>query len=559
MTHSLPTAPSSDDTVGEVAPADDLVPATPDLGWSDDDEWVDVDDDLFDDDDMLTGGDHTATAEVGMLEDDPFADAFDDLPEEEPAKPLIGRVAVVGYPNVGKSTLVNRLAGGRTAIVHDTPGVTRDRKEITCEWNGDRFVLIDTGGVDQGDPRPMARQIVEQAKAAISEADLILFVVDAKLGMSAADLELAEILRSRSEDVFVVANKIDNEVNAADALEFHALGLGEPLPLSAHHGNHTGDLLDRLVEELRERGTAFTDRDTDVIRVCLLGRPNVGKSTLVNAMLGSDRVIVSEVAGTTRDAIDTPLEFEGRQIVLVDTAGLRRGHKERDDVEYYSEVRTLQAADRADVALVLVDASEGVREADLHIADQARQRHCATIVLLSKWDINDVELGDVQDTVARKMRQRPEIITTSGITKRNIAKVLQKVVEVHGRYSHRVPTAEFNKLLTRIKEDMPAPTSKTRGRKRLNVLYGTQYQAAPPRFRVMVNDRGLITRSWAYMVENKVREEFGFQGCPVIIDFHSRDSHGGGSSTGSTARGRGGGNAANVAPTGRRGKPQRRS
>lgn len=445
-----------------------------------------------------------------------------DVDLEQSPVSMLGRVAVVGYPNVGKSTLINRLSGSRTAIVHEKPGVTRDRKEVPCEWNGESFLLVDTGGVDIGDPRPMARQIIHQVRQAIAEADLVLFVVDASQGLSAADEEIAQILREAHLPTIVVANKLDNVRRENEAMEYFALGLGEPIPVSAHHGNNTGDLLDMVVDQLREHGTAFTQvAQNAIIQIAVLGRPNVGKSTLVNAFLGSDRVIVSDVAGTTRDAIDTPLRFDGRDLLLIDTAGIRRGRKEREPVEYYGEVRSLQAAERANIAIVLVDASQGLTESDVAIADQARQRDCATIILLSKWDISTVDLGDVQQTLMNKLRQRPEVVTVSSLTGRNVQKVLGKVVELFDRYAHRIQTSEVNIALTEIKAELNAPADK-RTRRRLNILYGTQYQAAPPRFRIWVNDRRLITRNYGYFVENRLRERFGFQGCPLIIDYRSR-------------------------------------
>ena len=457
---------------------------------------------------------------LAETEVDEFGDPIE-TPGEDIRKHMLGRIAVVGYPNVGKSTLVNRLSGSRQAIVHSEPGVTRDRKEVEVEWNGERFVLIDTGGVDQGDPRPMARQIIEQARLAIAEADMVMLVVDGNEGISAADEELAEILRTARAEVIVVANKLDNARREDEAAEFWSLGLGEPMPVSAHHGNNTGDLLDLVVDRLREHGTAFEAEPDDVIRVAVLGRPNVGKSTLINAFLGNDRVIVSDVAGTTRDSIDTPFTFEGRDVILIDTAGIRRGKKEREAVEFYSEVRSLQAADRADVAILVIDASEGVKEQDLSIADQARQRDCATLVVLNKWDINDVDLGDVQERISTKLRQRPEVVTSSGVTGRNVTKIMQKVVELHDRYNKRVGTGQLNQLLADIKASVPPPGDK-RSRKRLNLLYGTQYQVAPPRFRVFVNDRKLMTRSYGFMIENRIRAEFGFEGVPVIIDYQDR-------------------------------------
>lgn len=446
----------------------------------------------------------------------------EEMIEATPRVEMIGRVAVVGYPNVGKSTLVNRLSGSRTAIVHEQPGVTRDRKEIPCEWNGAHFMLIDTGGVDIGDPRPMARQIIEQAKIAIAESDIVLLVVDAMMGMSAADLELAEILRTSRVPVRVVANKIDNYKRESHAAEFYGLGLGDPIAVSAHHGNNTGDLLDEVVAFLQENGTKFGSTfDESRVRVAVLGRPNVGKSTLINAIIGNDRVIVSEVAGTTRDSIDTAINYEEHEIILVDTAGLRRRKKEREAVEYYGEVRSLQAADRADIALVLVDAQRGLTDSDIVIADEARQRNCATLIVLAKWDISTIDLGDVQATLQEKLRQRPELITVSSLTGRNVQKVLSRVLELHKRYAQKISTSDLNEALTEIKELVNPPADK-RSRRRLNILYGTQIQVAPPRFRVYVNDRKLLTRNYGYYIENRLREKFNFEGCPLIIDYQSR-------------------------------------
>jgi GTP-binding protein len=470
----------------------------------------------------MMGGDPTDTDEPEVDDVDFEADELEARAESDDQVEMIGRVAVVGYPNVGKSTLVNRLSGTRQAIVHEQAGVTRDRKEIECEWNGARFLLIDTGGVDEGDPAPMAKQIITQAKLAIADADLVLLVVDGSAGMSAADQELADIVRSMRADVIVIANKLDSARREDEAVEFFGLGLGAPLAVSAHHGNNTGDLLDTVVERLREKGNVFhRAAKSSTITIAILGRPNVGKSTLVNALTGSDRVIVSEVAGTTRDSVDTNLEFEGHQIVLVDTAGIRRKQSGSDNLAYYSEVRSLQAADRANVAIVLVDASDGLREADIGIADKAREHHCATLVVLSKWDIGVVDLGDVQHTLGTKLRQRPEIMTASSLTGRNVSKILQKVVELHGRYSQRVPTAELNTAIGELKAETPPPFDRKKKR-RLNILYATQYQTAPPRIRIHVNDRTLVTRNYAYFLENRLRERFGFEGCPLIIDFQSR-------------------------------------
>ena len=441
--------------------------------------------------------------------------------EHERDVSYLGRVAVVGYPNVGKSTLVNRLSGTRTAIVHDTPGVTRDRKEIDCEWNGEQFLLVDTGGVDEGDRSQMARDIVRQVEHAIAECDVVLLVVDSQAGVSAADHELADILRRSNVATRVVANKVDSARRENEAAEFFELGLGMPIPVSAHHGNNTGDLLDIVVDELREHGTPFRRDDDTAVRIALVGRPNVGKSTLANAILGDGRHIVADMPGTTRDSVDTRIEFEGREIILVDTAGLRRRRSGQDPLDYYSEVRALQAAERADVAILLVDASAGVRENDLSVADAMRERNCAVIVALSKWDINDVDLHDVSETITQKLRQRPEVVTTSGTTNRNVHKLLRKAIELHDRAAKRVGTGEFNRFLREIKEKTPPPLDK-RSRRRLNLLYGTQLQAGPPKFRIYVNAKEIMTRSYGYYIENQIREKFGFEGCPLVIEYRSR-------------------------------------
>jgi len=442
--------------------------------------------------------------------------------EEDHSVEFIGRVAIVGYPNVGKSTLVNRLSGTRIAIVHDTPGVTRDRKEIECEWNGEHFLLVDTGGVDSGDRSHMAREIKAQVHEAINECDMVLLVLDGKEGVSAADHELAEILRKSRVPTRLVANKIDNARTENDAVEFFELGLGMPIPVSAHHGNNTGDLLDAVVEQLREQGTRFRRDDDQAVRIAIVGRPNVGKSTLANAILGGvERHIVADMPGTTRDTVDTRFEFEGREVILVDTAGLRRRRSGQDPLDYYSEVRALQAAERADVAILLVDASMGVRENDLSVADSMRERDCAVIVALSKWDINDVDLLDVTATITQKLRQRPEVVTTSGTENRNIHKLLRKAIELHDRQSQRVGTGEFNRLLKELKERNPGPLDK-RSRRRLNVLYGTQIGQSPPKFRVFVNAKELMTRPYGFFLENQIREKFGFEGCPLVIEYRSR-------------------------------------
>jgi GTPase len=430
---------------------------------------------------------------------------------------LLGRVAIVGFPNVGKSTLVNRLTGSRAAVVHETPGVTRDRKELLCEWNGREFLLIDTGGVDIADPTPITRSVAEQAQAAIAEADLVLFVVDTRAGITPGDEELAAILRRAHKPVFLLANKIDDPAREADALEFHKFGLGDPIPISALHGHGTGDLLDAIVAALP--GSAEAAVGEEAIRVAILGRPNVGKSSLLNALLGEQRTIVSEVPGTTRDAIDTVLRRGEREFVLVDTAGLRRKRHQRQGIDYYSELRALAAAERADVALVLVDASEGVVEQDLAVADVARKAGCSTLVVLSKWDESQVTIEDVRPRLEARLRQRPPLVAVSAKTGRGVQRVLDRVEMLFDKHSARISTAELNKFLQELREARQPPS---KNGKRLNLLYGTQVTARPPRFRMFVNDPGLITRDYGYWVENRLRDEFDLEGVPVSIDFVRR-------------------------------------
>jgi GTP-binding protein len=300
--------------------------------------------------------------------------------------------------------------------VHETSGVTRDRKEVVCEWAGKRFLLIDTGGVDIADRSPITRSIADQAVEAVAEADLILFVTDATAGVTPGDEEVAEILRRSRKPVLLLANKIDDPSRDTLALEFHRLGLGDPIPVSAVHGQGTGDLLDLIVARLP--GAGRSEPGEEAIRVAILGRPNVGKSSLLNAILGRERVIVSEVPGTTRDAIDTTFTRGDRTFVLVDTAGLRRKRRHRQGIEYYSELRALEAAERADVALVLIDTSEGIVEQDLSVADVARKAQCSTLVVLSKWDVSTVGIEDVRPELARRLRQRPPWVAVSAKTGR---------------------------------------------------------------------------------------------------------------------------------------------
>ena len=432
-------------------------------------------------------------------------------------EPLLGTVAIVGFPNVGKSTLVNRLTGSRAAVVHETSGVTRDRKELVAEWNGQRFLLVDTGGVDIADQSPLTRSIAAQAREAIAEADLILFVVDARAGITPGDEEVADLLRRARKPVLLIANKIDDPTQESLALDLHRLGLGEPIPMSALHGHGSGDLLDLIVERLP--GTGRAEIPEDAIRVAILGRPNVGKSSLLNAILGQERVIVSETPGTTRDAIDTIFRRGDRTFVFVDTAGIRRKRRHRQGIEYYSELRAGEAAERADVALVLIDTSEGIVDHDLAVADIARKAQDSTLVVLSKWDATTVGIEDVRPELERRLRQRPPHVAVSSKTGRGIERLLDGIEALFDKYTARVPTAELNRFLAELRERRQAPS---RNGKRLNLLYGTQVSARPPRFRLSVNDPGLVTRDYGYWVENQIRDRFELEGVPVTIDFVPR-------------------------------------
>ena len=434
------------------------------------------------------------------------------------APKLVGTAAIVGFPNVGKSTLVNRLTESRAAVVHETPGVTRDRKELECEWRGQRFLLVDTGGVDLADSSPITRQVAEQARAAIHEADLVLFVVDAQIGVTPGDEEIADLLRRSGRPVLLVANKVDDPARIDQIHEFHRLGLGEPLPLSSLHGHGTGDLLDAILERLPGK-TARGQVPEDAIRVAVLGRPNVGKSSLVNALVGQDRVIVSEVPGTTRDAVDTVLRRGEQTFVLVDTAGLRRKRRQRQGIAYYSELRALQAAERADVALVLVDSSEGLVDQDLAVADVARKAQSSTLVVASKWDITRVGIEDLRPRLQDRLKQRPPLVAVSAKTGRGVNRLLDRIEELYNKHTSRITTGELNRFLGELRDARQPPS---RNGKRLNLLYGTQTQVRPPRFRFFVNDPGLITRDYGYWVENQLRDRFELEGVPVSIDFVRR-------------------------------------
>ncbi|MGA2166028.1 MAG: ribosome biogenesis GTPase Der [Solirubrobacteraceae bacterium] len=444
------------------------------------------------------------------------------------------KVAIVGYPNVGKSSLVNRLSGTRTAVVHERPGVTRDRNEVECEWNGRTFTLIDTGGVDFRDEDPLAGSIREQARAGLAEAQVAVLVVDARAGVRPGDEELADLLRRSPVPSVVVANKCDTVADLPLAAELHRLGLGEPLAVSAAQGLGSGDLLDRIAQllPLEEAVPA-----SETLRLALIGRPNVGKSSLVNRFLGEERVIVSEHAGTTRDAIDTPLLVEGRSVTLIDTAGMRRQSKVADSVEYYTALRSRRAAERAEVALVVCDATEGITAQDLRVAELAMKAGCATAIVLNKWDLFAESHPEVQDDkareaalaherarVAEKLRLRPRVLTASAITGRHTARLLTEALALGDRMAGRIPTPELNRFLAEAVQARQPPIGTRRGssQHRLKPIYMAQTGERPPRFAIQVNSRERVTRDYAYFLENRLRARYGMDGVPLIIDFVER-------------------------------------
>jgi GTP-binding protein len=444
------------------------------------------------------------------------------------------KVAIVGYPNVGKSSLINRLTGTREAVVHEQPGVTRDRKELDCEWNGRQFTLIDTGGVDFEDEDPLAGSIRDQARAGLADAEVAVLVVDARAGVRPGDEEMADLLRRSPLPTIVAANKCDGVNELPLAAEFHRLGLGEPLAVSAAQGLGTGDLLDRIVELLPE---GENEPEEGTVRLAVIGRPNVGKSSLVNRFLGEDRVIVSDVAGTTRDAIDMPLLLGDRKLILVDTAGMRRQSKVADSIEYYTALRSQRAAERADVALVVCDAGDGVTAQDLRIAELAMKAGCATAIVLNKWDTQEhpdsdtgarLDLDYERGRVAEKLRLRPRVLTVSAKTGRHVARLLTEAIALGDRMAARIPTPELNRFLSETVQARQPPVGSRRGASghRLKLIYMAQIGERPPRFAIQINSRARVTRDYAYFVENRLRARYALDGIPLIIDFVERGQRG---------------------------------
>jgi GTP-binding protein len=432
---------------------------------------------------------------------------------------LLPRVAIIGYPNVGKSTLFNRITGTREAVVAPESGVTRDRKEGEAEWIGRSFVVVDTGGIDLLSDEPLGDKVRYQAQIAVMEAAVVIFLLDGKAGVSPQDHEIAALLRKSKVPVVLAVNKQDAHAARENLNEYWELGVGEPIGVSAEHGLGVGDLLDVVVEHLPPADEL--PQMAPPMRVAIVGRPNVGKSSLLNALLGDERAIVSSMPGTTRDAIDTALTFDGTPMVLIDTAGLRRpGKRTTTDVEYYSSLRSIQAMERADVALVLVDASEGLVDLDLQIAYEAQRAKCATAVLFNKWDVSQLDLDMATARVRAKVQMKPPWLTISSLTGRGIDKVLPLARDLYDKYSSRIPTAELNRWLGDVRSRRPPAT---KGVKTIKAFYVVQYEASPPRFKIMVNSRALVNKPYAYYLENRLREDYDLWGIPVIIDFEGKE------------------------------------
>jgi len=431
-------------------------------------------------------------------------------------------VAIIGRPNVGKSTLFNRLIGGQEAIVDARPGVTRDRHFGTAEWNGRRFWLVDTGGMVPGAHDALNRAIRAQVETAVAECDVVLFLVDVDVGVHPADLEIAQYIRKAGRPVILVANKADRLPVDTRHLAFYELGLGDPFPMSAAIGKSSGDLLDRVVELLP---AAPELGDGPLIHVAVVGRPNVGKSSLVNRLLGAERLVVADEPGTTRDAIDTPLVYEGHTLVFIDTAGLRKRSKVEDDIEFYSTLRTSRAIERADVCVLVVDAQDGMHVQDLRIANEAWERGAAIIVAVNKWDL--IEEKET-NTAVRGQKQLEEgapflrfipFLYLSAKTGQRVPKLLELIVQVAEERQKRVPTAEVNRVLETLldRQQPPQPVGES-----VRLLYASQIGTAPPRFAIVSNRPEAIPESYSRYLANGFREAWRFTGSPLNLKFRRR-------------------------------------
>jgi GTP-binding protein len=430
-------------------------------------------------------------------------------------------VALVGRPNVGKSALFNRIVGSTAAIVTDEAGTTRDRHYAQADWNGRAFWLVDTGGITDDARAPMDTEIRRQVEQAIAEADLLLLVVDAKAGLHPVDSRVVEMLRDAQKPWLLVANKVDNP-DTSDWFEFYDLGAGDPIPVSAQNGKQTGDLLDRLVDAI----PSAPPEETDAMHVAVIGRPNVGKSSLVNRLLGEERLVVSEIAGTTRDAIDTPFRYHGRTIVFIDTAGLRRQSRVEDGIEFYSSLRSRRAIDRADICILVIDATEGLHNQDLKIANLAWETGRGLIVVVNKWDLKEKD----DKTAAKFQKECAEkapflgfvpFVYTSARTGQRVTKVLEALVTVDAERQKRISTSQVNSRLEELLARRQPPQAAGR---EVKLLYATQVETAPPTFAVFGNAPDLVAEHYVRYLHNGFRESWGFTGNPLRILLRARSA-----------------------------------
>ena len=435
-------------------------------------------------------------------------------------------VAVVGRPNVGKSTFVNRIAEADEAIVHEMRGVTRDRSYHKADWNGIEFKLIDTGGIEMGTEDQFQGSIRSQAFEATNEADVIVFIVDGKTGINADDEEVARILRKTSKPVLLAVNKLDTPNKLDELWEFYQLGLGDPFPISATHGHGTGDLLDEVVDHLRKVDCSFEDEEDDegIINVAIIGRPNAGKSSLTNRLTNNDRSIVSDVAGTTRDAIDTVVVHDGKKYRIVDTAGLRRKSQIDEDVEYYGFVRAMRAIDRADVSLLVIDGSIGLTDQDQRVAGFAAERGCAMIIVLNKWDL--VEGPEAKAEVRERIEDRmtfvgyAPVVATCALTGKKVDRIWDAVDRAYAGFSQTISTNKLNSWLSSIRE---TGHTVSQGKAVLRMKYVTQTGTCPPHFTVFVNRPDLVTDNYERFLENRLRKTFDLEGTPIRLKFKKKD------------------------------------
>ena len=436
---------------------------------------------------------------------------------------LLGTVAIVGFPNVGKSTLVNRLTATRAAVVHGTSGTTRDRTELVCEWSGRRFLLVDTGGVDVASRDELTRSIAEQARAAVADADLVLFVVDAQAGILPVEHDVADLLRRSGKPVLLVANKADSWRGEAQSAEFYELGLADLVAVSAIQGLGTGDLLDAILERLPPE---VPEEETTDARIAIVGRPNVGKSSFLNALVGSERAVVSEIPGTTRDAVDTLIEMDGRRVVLVDTAGIRRRGRIDEGIEKYALLRTAQVLERADVAILLTDATEGVTAQDVHIAGYALEAAVGLVLAVNKWDVVDrgTEMtATVEAEVAREFHFVPWMPHhfISAKNGRNIRETLADAIAITDERRRRISTSELHRMLTdAIAAHPPSPDKG----KEVRFRHVTQARGKAPTFVFFVDNPEGVHFTYLRYLENQIRQRFAFRGTPIRIQLKGATS-----------------------------------